>query len=58
MASIGITSFLLIGVIAILIFAPKKLPELARAFGTTFQQFKKGTHTLMDEADQKENQDK
>lgn len=54
MASIGITSFLLIAAIALLLFFPKKLPELARSFGTTFRQFKKGANSLMDEADEKE----
>jgi sec-independent protein translocase protein TatA len=41
----------IICVVALLIFGPKKLPELGRAMGTTLREFKKGTKGLMEEDD-------
>ncbi|RHW32376.1 twin-arginine translocase TatA/TatE family subunit [Lysinibacillus yapensis] len=45
----------IICVVALLIFGPKKLPELGRAMGTTLREFKKGTSGLLDEEDEKKN---
>jgi sec-independent protein translocase protein TatA len=42
MSGIGITGFLLIALIALLLFGPSKLPELGRAVGRTLKEFKKG----------------
>ncbi|AEI39215.1 twin-arginine translocase TatA/TatE family subunit [Paenibacillus mucilaginosus] len=47
--NIGITEFLLIAVIALLLFGPKKLPELGRALGRTLREFKQGTRELMND---------
>ncbi|MCM3389516.1 twin-arginine translocase TatA/TatE family subunit [Ureibacillus chungkukjangi] len=44
----------IICVVALLVFGPKKLPELGRAMGTTLREFKKGTKGLLeDEEDDK-----
>jgi len=43
----------IISVVALLIFGPKKLPELGRAMGTTLREFKKGTSGLLDDEEEK-----
>ncbi|MDR6225241.1 twin-arginine translocase TatA/TatE family subunit [Desmospora profundinema] len=45
--NIGISGFILILVIALIIFGPSKLPELGRAFGTTLKEFKKAANDLV-----------
>jgi len=51
--NIGIPGLILILVIALVIFGPKKLPEIGRAFGTTLKEFKKSTRELVaDDEDQ------
>lgn len=42
----------IICVVALLIFGPKKLPELGRAMGTTLREFKKGTKGLIEDDDE------
>ncbi len=49
LASIGVPSLILILVIALLIFGPKKLPEFGSAVGKTLKEFKKSTNELMDD---------
>lgn len=44
-------AIVIICVVALLIFGPKKLPELGRAVGATFREFKNGTKGLMDDED-------
>ncbi|SDS26614.1 sec-independent protein translocase protein TatA [Paenibacillaceae bacterium GAS479] len=51
MGGIGATGFLLLAVIALLLFGPNKLPELGRAFGRTLKEFKAGARDLMDDDD-------
>jgi sec-independent protein translocase protein TatA len=48
MSGIGITGFLLIALIALLLFGPSKLPELGRAIGKTLREFKKGANEAVD----------
>ncbi|GAJ98929.1 twin-arginine translocase TatA/TatE family subunit [Geomicrobium sp. JCM 19055] len=55
--NIGIPSLILILLLALLIFGPKKLPEIGGAFGKTISEFKKSTSKLMDDdVDPKETQ--
>ena len=44
--NIGIPGLILILVLALIIFGPKKLPEIGRAFGQTLREFKKSARDL------------
>ncbi|BBH24538.1 Sec-independent protein translocase protein TatAd [Paenibacillus baekrokdamisoli] len=48
---IGVTGFILLALIALLLFGPNKLPELGRAFGRTLKEFKAGARDMMDDND-------
>ncbi|AZN39391.1 twin-arginine translocase TatA/TatE family subunit [Paenibacillus albus] len=47
MADIGTPGFILILIAALLLFGPKKLPELGHAFGRTIREFKSGMRDMM-----------
>ncbi|WP_163103044.1 twin-arginine translocase TatA/TatE family subunit [Peribacillus alkalitolerans] len=49
MANIGVSGAVLILVLALIVFGPKKLPELGRAVGTTLREFKQSTKGLIDD---------
>jgi len=49
LANIGIPGLILIVLLALIIFGPKKLPEIGKAAGQTLQEFKKSTNELMSE---------
>jgi len=51
MSQIGLPGMILIVLIALLLFGPKKLPELGRAFGRTLREFKEGTRELLKDDD-------
>lgn len=53
--NIGIPGLILILVIALVIFGPKKLPEIGRATGETLKEFKKATKELTSDDDSKSN---
>ncbi len=46
LSGIGIPGLILILVLALIIFGPKKLPEIGRAFGQTLREFKNSTRDL------------
>jgi len=50
-ANIGIPGLILIVIIALIIFGPKKLPEIGKAAGQTLSEFKKSANNLIDEQD-------
>ncbi|WP_298474006.1 twin-arginine translocase TatA/TatE family subunit [uncultured Psychrobacillus sp.] len=54
LSSIGIPGLILILVIALIIFGPKKLPEIGRAFGRTLTEFKSATKGLVSDEDKEE----
>ena len=45
----GPLSLVVIGVVALLVFGPKKLPELGKAFGSSLREFKNATKGLVDD---------
>ncbi|MGK7378810.1 twin-arginine translocase TatA/TatE family subunit [Planococcus sp. 1R117A] len=47
MANIGATEWIIILVIALLLFGPAKLPQLGRAVGETLREFKNSTKGIM-----------
>ncbi|WP_432361628.1 twin-arginine translocase TatA/TatE family subunit [Sporosarcina sp. UB5] len=47
----GVTSLILIAIIALLIFGPKKLPEIGKAFGSSLREFKTATKGLVSDDD-------
>jgi sec-independent protein translocase protein TatA len=51
---VGPGGIILIGAAALLIFGPKKLPEIGRAAGKTLTEFKNSTKGLMEDDDSKE----
>ncbi|WP_110113912.1 twin-arginine translocase TatA/TatE family subunit [Bacillus sp. CGMCC 1.16541] len=49
--NLGVGSIILIVFVALLIFGPKKLPELGKAAGNTLKEFKNATKGLADDDD-------
>lgn len=55
LSSIGIPGLIIILIIALIVFGPKKLPEMGSAFGKTLSEFKKSTNkALSDDEDEEE----
>ncbi|MEF2094309.1 twin-arginine translocase TatA/TatE family subunit [Bacillus sp. CFBP9009] len=52
--NIGVPGLVIILIIALVIFGPKKLPEIGRAFGRTLSEFKSATKGLVDEDKEEE----
>lgn len=58
LANIGIPSMILIIVLALIIFGPKKLPEIGKAAGQTLREFKDSASDIVgDENADKEEKD-
>jgi sec-independent protein translocase protein TatA len=57
-SNIGIPGLILILILALVIFGPKKLPEIGRAFGQTLKEFKNSTkeltHDVFEEEEKKQ----
>jgi sec-independent protein translocase protein TatA len=51
MGNLGFGEIILIIFFALLVFGPKKLPELGKAAGTTLREFKKATKGILDDDD-------
>lgn len=52
LSNIGIPGLIIILVLALIIFGPKKLPELGRAIGTTLKEFKNSTRELVSDVEE------
>ncbi|MBE3570038.1 MAG: twin-arginine translocase TatA/TatE family subunit [Bacillales bacterium] len=51
----GPGSLILTAIVALLIFGPKKLPQLGKAAGDTLREFKQATKGLADDEEMKKN---
>jgi sec-independent protein translocase protein TatA len=49
LSNIGIPGLIIILVIALIIFGPKKLPEIGSAFGKTLSEFRRTATSIIDE---------
>ena len=49
-SNIGVPGLILILVLALIIFGPKKLPEIGKAVGQTLSEFKKSARELTNDA--------
>lgn len=58
MGTLGAGSIVLIAIVALIIFGPKKLPELGKAAGNTLREFKNATKGLADDDDDKKKTEK
>ncbi len=50
-ANIGIPSLILIIILALIIFGPKKLPEIGKAAGQTLREFKNSANDLISDGE-------
>ncbi|WP_147802138.1 twin-arginine translocase TatA/TatE family subunit [Alkalicoccus halolimnae] len=57
-SGIGIPGLILILVIALVIFGPKKLPEIGKAMGQTLKEFRNSTKDLTQDDDTDNNNKK
>ncbi len=57
MFGLGTPELILILVVALIIFGPKKLPEMGRAIGRAMKEFRKGTQELREELTKTETED-
>ncbi|GGA38546.1 twin-arginine translocase TatA/TatE family subunit [Psychrobacillus lasiicapitis] len=49
MPNIGVPGLIIILIIALIVFGPKKLPQLGRAVGQTLKEFKNSTKDIVDD---------
>lgn len=57
MPNIGAPGYILLIILALLLFGPNKLPELGRAVGRTFREFKNGARDILSEDQRTERKD-
>ena len=56
--SIGMPGLIIILVIVLILFGPKKLPEIGSAVGKTFAEFKKSTKGLIEDEEPAKKEEK
>ncbi|WP_427138893.1 twin-arginine translocase TatA/TatE family subunit [Psychrobacillus psychrodurans] len=49
MPNIGVPGLIIILIIALIVFGPKKLPQLGKAVGQTLKEFKNSTKDIVDD---------
>lgn len=52
LSNIGVPGLILILIIALVVFGPKKLPEIGRSFGRTLKEFKHATNDIVSNEDE------
>ncbi|ASK63737.1 twin-arginine translocase TatA/TatE family subunit [Virgibacillus phasianinus] len=52
LSNIGVPGLIIILVITLIIFGPKKLPEIGSAFGKTLSEFKRTTSSIMSDEEE------
>ena len=57
MPNIGTPGIILLVILALLLFGPNKLPELGRAVGRTFREFKEGARDVIGDAEPTQKKD-
>lgn len=57
-ANIGIPGLILIVILALIIFGPKKLPEIGKAAGQTLREFKSATNDMLNDKEEHSEEDK
>jgi sec-independent protein translocase protein TatA len=55
--SVGMPELLIILIIALMVFGPRRLPELGRAVGQTINEFKKGANNLRETVEEEVRRD-
>ena len=58
MPNIGVPGLILILIIALIIFGPKKLPQLGRAVGETLKEFKTSTRDIINDEEKEDKKEK
>ncbi|MFD1206119.1 MULTISPECIES: twin-arginine translocase TatA/TatE family subunit [Sporosarcina] len=58
LASIGVPGLIIILVIILILFGPRKLPEVGSAVGKTLAEFKKSARDVLEDEEGKEDQSK
>ncbi|SFA85432.1 sec-independent protein translocase protein TatA [Lentibacillus halodurans] len=56
LSNIGIPGLIIILVITLIIFGPKKLPEIGSAFGKTLSEFRQSTNQIMSDEESTESE--
>ena len=51
MFNVGFSEMLVIGIVALVVFGPKKLPEIGRALGRGLRKFRKAASDVMEETE-------
>lgn len=49
LSGIGVPGLIIVLVLALILFGPKKLPEIGKAFGQTLKEFKNSTRELTED---------
>lgn len=58
LSSIGVPGLIIILIIILILFGPRKLPEIGSAVGKTLAEFKKATKDIMKDDDQDKKDEK
>lgn len=56
MFNLGFGELILVLIVALVIFGPKKLPELGKALGAGIREFKKATHDIQNSLNEPDEQ--